>query len=145
MSNLIQVFADVASSLNIKAASIIEKDYYVVELLRLLQPLTFDTHDLVFAGGTALAKANIQLNRMSEDVDMKIVPQHGIIVSRTKAKAVRKQLSQHLQERLAQSEFFTVEDKKVRDEYRYIELSVRSGRCSALWPSAPANAGQSTG
>ena len=29
---------------------------------------------LVLAGGTSLAKANIQLNRMSEDVDIKIVP-----------------------------------------------------------------------
>lgn len=125
MANLLQAFADVANALNIKAVSIIEKDYYVVELLRLLQPLKFDTHDLVFAGGTALAKANIQLNRMSEDVDIKIVPKPDLNISRTKARAIRKQLSQQLQESLNQSEIFTIEDKKIRDEYRYIELSIR--------------------
>ncbi|MFH7805965.1 nucleotidyl transferase AbiEii/AbiGii toxin family protein [Acinetobacter sp. BSP-53] len=74
IKNLFADVADVADVLGIGATSIVEKDYYVVELLRLLQSLEFETHDLVFAGGTSLAKANIQLNRMSEDVDIKIVP-----------------------------------------------------------------------
>ena len=74
MPDIKNLFADVADALGIGATSIVEKDYYVVELLRLLQPLKFERHDLVFAGGTSLAKANIQLNRMSEDVDIKIVP-----------------------------------------------------------------------
>lgn len=125
MHDLNKIFLAVADALNIEATSIIEKDYYVVELLRLLQPLKFETHDLVFAGGTALAKANIQLNRMSEDVDIKIVPKPNVELSRSKAKSIRKQLNQQLQEIIAQSEFFTVEDKTVRDEYRYIELLIR--------------------
>lgn len=37
----------------------------------------FDTHQLVFAGGTALAKSGVILNRMSEDVDIKLVPNAG--------------------------------------------------------------------
>lgn len=45
------IFADVADALGIGATSIVEKDYYVIELLRLLQPLIFETHQLVFAGG----------------------------------------------------------------------------------------------
>ncbi|MEN4982199.1 nucleotidyl transferase AbiEii/AbiGii toxin family protein [Acinetobacter modestus] len=98
MLDLNEVFLEVADALNIEATSIIEKDYYVVELLRLLQPLKFETHDLVFAGGTALAKANIQLNRMSEDVDIKIVPKPNVELSRSKAKSIRKQLNQQLQE-----------------------------------------------
>lgn len=125
MLDLKEVFAEVADALGIDATSIVEKDYYVVELLRLLQPLKFETHDLVFAGGTALAKANMQLNRMSEDVDIKIIPKPEVELSRSKAKAIRKQLNQQVQEIIAQSEFFSVEDKIVRDEYRYIELSVR--------------------
>ena len=52
MLDLNEVFLEVADALNIEATSIIEKDYYVVELLRLLQPLKFETHDMVFAGGT---------------------------------------------------------------------------------------------
>ena len=125
MRELNEVFLAVADALNIDATSIVEKDYYVVELLRLLQPLKFETHDLVFAGGTALAKANIQLNRMSEDVDIKIIPKPEVELSHSKAKSIRKQLNQQVQEVIAQSDIFAVEDKIVRDEYRYIELSVR--------------------
>lgn len=58
--------------------------------MRLLQSLDFETHDLVFAGGTSLAKANIQLNWMSEDVDIKIVPKPDSALNRSKA--VRKLL-----------------------------------------------------
>lgn len=68
--------------------------------MRLLQPLKFETHDLVFAGGTTLAKANIQLNRMSEEVDIKIVPKPDIAFSRSKAKVVRKQLLHQVQDKL---------------------------------------------
>ncbi|MCW0348584.1 hypothetical protein NB701_001946 [Pantoea ananatis] len=78
MADLIKLFPDVANALGIESVAIVEKDYYIVELLRLLQPLAFDTHQLVFAGGTALSKAGISLNRMSEDVDIKLVPVAGI-------------------------------------------------------------------
>lgn len=57
MADLIKLFPDVADALGIESVAIVEKDYYIVELLRLLQPLAFDTHQLVFAGGTALSKA----------------------------------------------------------------------------------------
>ncbi|EQB99908.1 hypothetical protein B738_14432 [Photorhabdus temperata subsp. temperata M1021] len=44
MDDLLGLFSDVADALGIGSVSIVEKDYYVVELLRLLQPLVFDTH-----------------------------------------------------------------------------------------------------
>ena len=113
MPDIKNVFADVADALGIGATSIVEKDYYVVELLRLLQSLEFETHDLVFAGGTSLAKANIQLNRMSEDVDIKIVPKPNIALSRSKAKVVRKQLLHQVQDKISQSDFFTIEEEPV--------------------------------
>ena len=126
MPDIKNVFADVADALGIGATSIVEKDYYVVELLRLLQSLEFETHDLVFAGGTSLAKANIQLNRMSEDVDIKIVPKPNIALSRSKAKVVRKQLLHQVQDKISQSDFFKIEEEPVVwDEYRYIELLIR--------------------
>lgn len=126
MFDLKMLFAEVADALGIGATSIVEKDYYVVELLRLLQALEFETHDLVFAGGTSLAKANIQLNRMSEDVDIKLVPKPQTALSRTKAKAVRKQLLQQVQDKISQSDVFQIEGELVVwDEYRYIELLIR--------------------
>lgn len=33
-----QLFPSVADAMSIKSAAIVEKDYYIVELLRLLQP-----------------------------------------------------------------------------------------------------------
>ncbi|MHA3104003.1 nucleotidyl transferase AbiEii/AbiGii toxin family protein [Acinetobacter sp. ANC 3791] len=126
MSDIKNLFTDVADALGIGATSIVEKDYYVVELLKILQPLKFDSHDLVFAGGTSLAKASIQLNRMSEDVDIKIVPKSEIVLSRSQSKVIRKQLFQQIQEEISKSVFFNIEAKPiVNDEYRYIELLIR--------------------
>ena len=53
MPDLEIAFSEVADALGIGAISIVEKDYYVVELLRVLQPLQFESHKLVFSGGTA--------------------------------------------------------------------------------------------
>ena len=132
MPNIANLFADVADALGIGATSIVEKDYYVVELLRLLQPLKFETHDLVFAGGTSLAKANIQLNRMSEDVDIKVVPkpQFELTYTLSKAKEIRKQLFLEVRDKILQSEFFQIEDNPtINSKYRYIELLIRYPQC----------------
>ncbi len=130
MDDLTKLFPDVADALGIESVAIVEKDYYIVELLRLLQPLVFDTHQLVFAGGTALSKAGISLNRMSEDVDIKLVPvanfsqQH----SRDQRKSIRKRIIQIIIETIAVSGTFRMDEaypKITRDEYRYNEIPVR--------------------
>lgn len=74
MPELTSLFPDVADALDIESVAIVEKDYFVVDLLRLLKEIKPETHTLVFAGGTALSKAGISLNRMSEDIDIKLVP-----------------------------------------------------------------------
>ncbi|MEK9498274.1 nucleotidyl transferase AbiEii/AbiGii toxin family protein [Photorhabdus sp. P32] len=132
MDDLSGLFADVADVLGIGAVSIVEKDYYIVELLRLLQPLAFDTHKLVFAGGTALAKAGISLDRMSEDVDIKLVPQPeflvGVQYSRSQRKNIRKDIVQTISATIVASGFLGIDDnnpKITRDEYRYNDISVR--------------------
>ncbi len=67
------LFLDVSDTLGMGNPAIVEKDYYVVALLKLLSELSSDTHSLVFSGGTALAKSGIKTHRMSEDVDIKII------------------------------------------------------------------------
>ena len=42
--------------------AIAEKDYYVVQLLKLLASHYCQHHTMVFAGGTALAKADVKLS-----------------------------------------------------------------------------------
>lgn len=130
MDNLTKLFPDVADALGIESVAIVEKDYYIVELLRLLQPLSFDTHQLVFSGGTALSKAGISLNRMSEDVDIKLVPAAGFSrqYSRGQRKIIRKGIIQTIIETITASGTFRTNEgypKVTLDEYRYNEIPVR--------------------
>ncbi|KHN90167.1 hypothetical protein BSK71_01955 [Pectobacterium actinidiae] len=130
MDDLIKLFPDVADALGIESVAIVEKDYYIVELLRLLQPLAFDTHQLVFAGGTALSKAGISLNRMSEDVDIKLVPVAGFSLqySRNQRKNIRKDIIKTITETIVASGMFSMDEeypKVTRDENRYNEIPVR--------------------
>ena len=61
MPDLTSAFAETAEVLGLGAISIVEKDYYVVELLRILQPLQFKSHQLVFSGSTALGQIRDRL------------------------------------------------------------------------------------
>ncbi|MBE0963978.1 nucleotidyl transferase AbiEii/AbiGii toxin family protein, partial [Escherichia coli] len=94
-----------------------------------LKPLVFDTHQLVFAGGTALAKSGVALNRMSEDVDIKLVPKDAFqALSRTQRKNTRKEIVQAVSSAIASSGVFNFDDdypKVTRDEYRYNDIPVR--------------------
>ncbi len=129
MPDLTTTFVEVADALGIGATSIVEKDYYVVELLRLLQPLQFESHRLVCAGGTALAKSSIDLNRMSEDVDTNLVPNAGFLEnSRARRMVIRKDVVQAVQETIEGSTLFQFDaayPKTTRDEHRYNDLPIR--------------------
>ncbi|HAT7074061.1 TPA: nucleotidyl transferase AbiEii/AbiGii toxin family protein [Legionella pneumophila] len=52
--------------------SVIEKDYYVTQVIHALAEVESDYFRLIFCGGTCLAKAHKVVCRMSEDVDFKI-------------------------------------------------------------------------
>ncbi len=87
------LFLDVSDALGLGNPAIVEKDYYVVALLKLLSELSSDTHSLVFSGGTALAKSGIKTHRMSEDVDIKIIPKNLLAeVSKTQKRKARREL-----------------------------------------------------
>ena len=49
--------------------TVIEKDYYVTQVIHALSGIENDFFRLIFAGGTCLAKAHKIVKRMSEDVD----------------------------------------------------------------------------
>lgn len=129
MDDLTTLLSDVADALGIESVAIVEKDHYIVELLSLLKPLAFDTHQLVFAGGTALAKSGIALNRMSEDVDIKLVPTATFqTLSRTQRKNTRKEVVQTISGVITATGMFGFDDgcpKVTRDEYRYNDIPVR--------------------
>ena len=79
--------------------------------------------DLVFGGGTALARAHRIVRRMSEDVDFKIVPRAAAPVSRSALRRQLDRLRDRVSTALLEAGFaFDPADKSIawaRDEGRY--------------------------
>lgn len=130
------LFLDVSDALGMGNPAIVEKDYYVVALLKLLSELSSDTHSLVFSGGTALAKSGINTHRMSEDVDIKIIPKKTLAeVSKTKKRTARKVLHLQMLEIIHLSNVFTIESPPIIfDEYRYQQFDIRYPQDHSIAP-----------
>ncbi|OJH77264.1 hypothetical protein VVS222_00331 [Vibrio vulnificus] len=126
MNALKQQFLEVSDALELGTPAIIEKDFWVVALLAELAKVSPEYHQMVFSGGTALAKSNVKILRMSEDVDIKLIPNQAFDeLSRAKKKGVRKAWVNEIEQAITHSERFTVETRSVRDEYRYVEFELR--------------------
>ncbi|ABU74693.1 nucleotidyl transferase AbiEii/AbiGii toxin family protein [Vibrio campbellii] len=126
MNTLKQQFLEVSDALELGNPAIIEKDYWVVTLLAELAKVSPEHHQMVFSGGTALAKSNVKILRMSEDVDIKLIPNPAFDeLSRAKKKTARKACVNEIEQALTQSGLFNVETRSVRDEYRYVEFELK--------------------
>ncbi|HAS8471615.1 TPA: nucleotidyl transferase AbiEii/AbiGii toxin family protein [Vibrio vulnificus] len=126
MNALKQQFLEVSDALELGNPAIIEKDFWVVALLAELAKVSPEYHQMVFSGGTALAKSNVKILRMSEDVDIKLIPNQAFDeLSRANKKAVRKAWVNEIEQAITHSERFTVETRSVRNEYRYVEFELR--------------------
>jgi predicted nucleotidyltransferase component of viral defense system len=68
---LLRQISDTGELLGLDEA-VIEKDYYVTQVIHVLSNLENEFFRLIFCGGTCLAKAHKLVQRMSEDVDFKI-------------------------------------------------------------------------
>lgn len=55
------------------APGLVEKDYYVTQVINHISQIKNEYFKLVFAGGTCLAKAHRITKRMSEDIDFKVL------------------------------------------------------------------------
>jgi len=130
------LFLDVSDALGLGNPAIVEKDYYVVALLKLLSKLSSDTHSLVFAGGTALAKSGIKTHRMSEDVDIKIIPKEPLTVtSKTQKREARRELHHQVLDKIHSDDVFSIENKPIIfDEYRYQQFDIRYPQAHSIAP-----------
>lgn len=130
------LFLDVSDAMGMGNPAIIDKDYYVVALLKLLSELSSDTHQLVFCGGTALTKSGIKTHRMPEDVDIKIVPKNlSTDISKTKMRLNRKELHHQVLDILKNSDLFTIENRPIIfDEYRYQQFNIRYPQSHSIVP-----------
>ncbi len=101
-------------------ASYVEKDWYVTQIIRLIAEVKVEGFEIIFTGGTALAKAHGLLERFSEDVDFRLRAKTAI--------PNRKNLSNYKKAIVAalRDGGFVIEDEHVRarDENRFFSIQL---------------------
>ena len=120
------LFTDVADALGIGNPVIVEKDFYAVLLLEALSSLHFDNYQLVFAGGTCLTKIHRNTYRMSEDIDLKLVPSKEILEqSHSKQRQCRKLIHQRIVSMIESSPIFELVETKKRNEGKFQQFLIQ--------------------
>jgi hypothetical protein len=105
--------------LNIKlTGAVIEKDYYVTQVIHALSDIQNEYFRLVFAGGTCLAKAHRIVDRMSEDIDFKIQIKNNKIFTRSRLIKELKEFRTQIKSSLVVPGLTTIEDVS-RNEGKY--------------------------
>lgn len=62
MSNFgIDIFPDIADKLGLPSPAFIEKDYFAIQLLKLITQVNFANCKLYFSGGTCLSKTHLKI------------------------------------------------------------------------------------
>lgn len=69
----LQDLLEVQKHFDLPSPVLVEKDWYVVRALAVINNADTQPFRLVFSGGTALSRAHRLIRRMSEDIDLKIV------------------------------------------------------------------------
>lgn len=116
----------------------VEKDWYVVRALVALMSINAAPFELIFAGGTGLARAHRLVRRMSEDVDLKIVPTNAVPLSGNQQRSELGKLRDTVSSVLRAVGFeFDPSDPthhRSRDQNRYMiyHLPLKTGRGSDL-------------
>lgn len=102
---------------------IFEKDLLITEVLQIVQLADRGDIGLIFCGGTCLSKAHGLIDRMSEDIDFKLVAPQGL--SRTARSRKLSQYKKQLASAFEQAGFQVPADEIVaRDENSYISLNL---------------------
>lgn len=104
-------------------AAILEKDIHVTEALHAIAALRHPHVSLVFCGGTSLSKAHAIIERMSEDVDLKVVLTADHNLNRNGIRTALSKLKQLVIETLEGLGFVANEKEFIaRNENRYIAM-----------------------
>lgn len=117
------VIEEVALELGIDPA-FVEKDWYVVQLIREITSSELFGAQTIFAGGTALAKAHRLLQRFSEDIDFRLVLPPDASASRSQQRKLLSAIRDRLHE-VVTIHFPPGAIKwKSRDENRYFAFEI---------------------
>lgn len=105
------------------AEAVIEKDLLITEVLRTVVAVDSDGIQLVFCGGTCLSKAHGLIERMSEDIDFKLVLPQGL--SRSARSRLLSQFKKRLAAALMEAGFAVPADEIIaQDENSYVSLNL---------------------
>lgn len=103
----------------------VEKDWQVVQAIRAVLALDAAPFRLVFAGGTCLARAHRLVERMSEDVDFKIVP-NEVLASKNQRRQALGRLRDDLATGLTAAGFVLATEPRSRDANQYTVFHLRT-------------------
>lgn len=109
--------------INLREA-VIEKDYYVTQVIHKLSNVENEYFRLVFCGGTCLAKAHKLVQRMSEDIDFKIQLKSTEKVSKSRLKNELKEFRTLIRSVLTLPDLSIINDV-TRNEGRYHQISLK--------------------
>lgn len=113
-------FLYIADVKSIAYPEFVEKDFFAIQLLKLVLELPIEGYDLQFAGGTCLSKAHVNTFRFSEDIDVKLKPTQDVLSrSGGEQKKLRKQIKLSIEKQIEESSFFETRSKSdIGDVYK---------------------------
>lgn len=117
------ITAVIGDGLTTLAEAVLEKDLLLTEVLHAINATDNEGIGLVFCGGTCLSKAHSLIDRMSEDIDFKLVVPAGL--SRSARSQMLSKYKKRLAKDLEQLGFHVPADQIVaRDENSYVALNL---------------------
>ncbi len=120
---LLQQISDTGEILGLDEAAI-EKDYYVTQVIHVLSNLENELFQLIFCGGTCLAKAHKLVQRMSEDVDFKIQLKIKENFSKSRLKKELREFRAQIRSSLIVPDLSVINDV-ARNEGRYQQITLK--------------------
>lgn len=122
-SKLLNQIRDTSHTLGVPEF-VIEKGFYVTKAISIVSKISHEHYDLIFQGGTALAKAHRIIERMSEDCDFRArFKDQGKILSKEYRRKILRQFRHELIEKLRDSGFvIDKENVRVRNEGKFMAI-----------------------
>jgi predicted nucleotidyltransferase component of viral defense system len=119
------LFPDIANAIGLQSPAFVEKDYYAIQLLKIVSEIEIPEGKFIFAGGTCLAKAHLPTFRMSEDIDIKFLPNDDFLKqSDSQKRKNRSNLGTSILQSIEKSQLFSIINKESRSEGRYRCFSI---------------------
>lgn len=116
---------DIANAIGLQSPAFVEKDYYAIQLLKIISEIEIPEGKFIFAGGTCLTKAHLPTFRMSEDIDIKFLPTADFLKqSESQKRKYRSILGVSIRNAVENSKLFKVLVTESRSEGRYRCFSV---------------------